>query len=191
VLEKTLESPLDSKEIKQLNLKGNQLWIFIGRTDAEAEASKLWPPDVKSQLTRKDPDAEKDWRQKEKRMTEDEMVKWHHWCNVHELRQTLGDGGGQGGLARCSLWGCKESDVTWQLNNNRPNILTNMKHLTYQQQNTCSSQVHKEHFLGQIMLDHKTRLNKFKKTEIISSIFFWPLLYETRNKYGPKRSRRY
>ena len=77
-LEKTLESPLDSKEIKPVNLRGNQLWIFIGRTDAEAEALIMWPPDVKSWLIGKDPDAGKDWRQKEKGMTEDEMVGWHH-----------------------------------------------------------------------------------------------------------------
>ena len=81
VLEKTLESPLDSKEIKPVNLRGNQLWIFIGRTDAEAEALIMWPPDVKSWLIGKDPDAGKDWRQKEKGMTEDEMVVWHHWHN--------------------------------------------------------------------------------------------------------------
>ena len=84
VLEKTLESPLDCQEIKPVSLKGNQPWIFIGRTDAEAEAPILWPPDVKSQLTGKDPDAGKDWRQEEKGMTEDEIVGWHHWLNGHE-----------------------------------------------------------------------------------------------------------
>ena len=85
VLEKTLESPLDCKEIKPVNPKGNQPWIFIGRTDAEAGAPIVWPPDAKSQLTRKDPDAGKDWRQEEKGTTEDEMVGWHHWLNGHEL----------------------------------------------------------------------------------------------------------
>ena len=86
VLEKTLEHPLDLKEIKPVQLKGNQTWIFIGRTDAEAEAPILWLPDVKSQFIRKDPDAGKDWRREEKGMTEDEMVGWHHWFNGHEFQ---------------------------------------------------------------------------------------------------------
>ena len=86
VLEKTLENPLDSKEIKPVHPKGDQSWIFIGRTDAEAEALILWPPDAKNWLTGKDPDAGKDWRQ-EKGMTEDEMVGWHHWLNGHEFEQ--------------------------------------------------------------------------------------------------------
>jgi len=98
VLEKTLESPLDSKEIKPVNPKGNQPWMFI-RTDVEA--SILWPPDVKSQLIGKDPDVGKGWRQ-EKGMTEDEMVGWHHWLNGHEFEQAPGDGEGQGSLAYCS-----------------------------------------------------------------------------------------
>ena len=85
VLEKTLESPLDSKEIQTVHPKGNQPWIFIGRTDAETEAPILWPPDVKSWLTGKDPDAGKDWGQEEKGVTEDEMVVWHHWLNGHEF----------------------------------------------------------------------------------------------------------
>ena len=88
VLEKTLESPLDSKEIKQVNPEGNQPWIFIGRTDAEALI--LWPPDEKSGLIGKDPDAGKDWRQEERGMAEDEIVGWHHWLNGHESEQTLG-----------------------------------------------------------------------------------------------------
>ena len=85
VLEKILESPLDCKEIQSVNSKGNQSWIFIGRTDAEAEAPILWPSDEKSQLIRKDPDAGKDWRQEEKGMTEDEMVGWHHRLHGHEF----------------------------------------------------------------------------------------------------------
>ena len=116
VLEKTFESPLDSKEIKPVNLKGNQHWILIGRTDAEALI--LWSPDVKRRLIGKDPDAGKDWRQEEKGTTEDEMVEWHHWFNGHELGQTLGDGEGQGTLVCCSLWGLKKSETTWLLNNN-------------------------------------------------------------------------
>ena len=104
VLEKTLESPLDCKEIKPVNPKGNQSWIFIGRTDAEAEAPILWPPDVKNWLTGKDPDAGRDWRQ-EKGMTEDEMVGWHHQLNWHEFEQAPGVGDGQGSLACYSPWG--------------------------------------------------------------------------------------
>ena len=105
MLEKTLESPLDSKEIKPVNPQGNQPWIFIRRSDAEAEILLLWPPEAKSQLFRKDPDAGQDWRQEEKGMTEDEMVGWHHRLNGHEFRQTPGDSEGQGSLACCSLWG--------------------------------------------------------------------------------------
>ena len=112
VLEKTLEGPLDCKEIKPVNSKGNQPWIFIGRTDAKAEASVLWPPDAKNQLTGKDPDARKDWGQEEKGATEDEMVGWHHQLNGHEFDQTPGDGEGQGNLALCGPWGRKELDTT-------------------------------------------------------------------------------
>ena len=116
VLEKTLENPLDCKEIKPVDPKGNQSWILIGRTDAEAETPMFWPPDVKNWLTGKDPDAGKDWRQEEKGTTEDEMVGWHHWFNGHEFEQTLGVGDGQGSLACCSPWGHKESDTTEWLN---------------------------------------------------------------------------
>ena len=112
MLEKTLGSPLVSKEIKPVNPKGNQHWIFIGRTDAEAEAPKLWPLDAKSQLTGKDPDAGKDGRQEEKEMTEDEMVGWHHWLYGHEFEQTPEDSEGQGSQACCSPWRCKELDMT-------------------------------------------------------------------------------
>ena len=123
VLEKNLESPLDSKETQPVHPEGNHYWIFIGRTDAEAEAPILWTPDVKSQLTRKDPDAGKDCRQEEKGMTEDKMVEWHNRLNGRKFEQALGDGEGQGGLVCCSAWGCKEPDMTeqlnwyWQLNN--------------------------------------------------------------------------
>ena len=111
MLEKTLESTLGCKEIKPINPKGNQPWIFIGRTDAEAPI--LWPPDGKSQLIGKDPDAEQDWGQ----MTEDEMVGWHHRLNGHEFKQAPGDSEGQGSLACCSPWGRKESDKTEWLKN--------------------------------------------------------------------------
>ena len=112
VLEKTLESPLNSKEIKLDNPKGNQLWLFIGRTDAEAEPPILWPSDAKSWLIGKDPDAGKDWGQEEKGAIEDEMVGWHHWLNGHEFEPTQGDSEGQGSLVCCSPWGREESDVT-------------------------------------------------------------------------------
>ena len=116
VLEKTLESPLDCKEIQPVHPKGNQSWVFTGRTDVEAETPILWPPDVKSWLIGEDPDARKDWGQAEKGMTEDEMVGWHHWPNGHAFGWTPGVGDGQGGLVCCGSWGCKESDTTERLN---------------------------------------------------------------------------
>ena len=116
VLLKTLESPLDYMEIKSVNPKGKLSWIFIRRTDIEAEAPIIWPPDVKCQLIRKDPDAGKDWRQ-EKGMTEDEMAGWHHRLNGHEFKQALGVSDRQGNLACCSSWSLKESDMAEKLNN--------------------------------------------------------------------------
>ena len=116
VLEKTPESPLDCKEIKPVNPKGNQSWVFIGKTDAEAETPILRPPDGKNWLIGKDSDSGKDWRQKEKGMAEDEMVGWHHRLNGHEFEQAVGVGDGQGSLACCSPWGHKEPDTTEQLN---------------------------------------------------------------------------
>ena len=112
VLKKTLESPLDCKEIKPVNPKGNQSWIFIGRTDDEAEVPILWPPDAKNWLSGKDPDARKDWRQEEKGTTEDGMVGWYNQLDGHEFEQTPGIGDGQGSLACCSPWSWKESDTT-------------------------------------------------------------------------------
>ena len=121
VLEKTLEGLLDSKEIKPVNPKGNQSWIFIGRTYAEAKVPILWPLGVKSWLIRNDPGPGKDRRQEEKGTTEDKIVEWHHWLNGHEFEQAPRDGEGQGSLAWCSPWGCKESDMTERLNhNNKP-----------------------------------------------------------------------
>ena len=110
VLEKTLESPLDGKEIKPVNPKGNQPWLFIGRTDAKAEAPILWPLDAKSRLIGKHADAGKDWRQEEKGTTENEIVRWHHRLDGHEFEQAPGIGDGQGILVSCSPWGHKESD---------------------------------------------------------------------------------
>ena len=101
VLEKSLESPLVRKKIKPVNPKGNQPWIFTGRTDAKSEAPILGPPDVKNWLIGQNPDAGKDWRQEEKEATEDEMVGWHYWLNGHEFEQAPGDSEGQGGLVRC------------------------------------------------------------------------------------------
>ena len=116
VLEMTLESPLDCKEIQPVHPKGDWSWVSIGRTDAEAETPVLWPPHAKSWLIGKDPDAGRDWGQEEKGMTEDEMVGWHHQLYGHEFEQALGVGDGQGSLACCSPWGCKDLDTTEQLN---------------------------------------------------------------------------
>ena len=115
VLEKTLENPLDCKSIKPVSIKGNQSWIFIGRTDAEAETPILWLPDVKNWLLGKDPDAGKDWRQEGMGTTVDEIVGWHHQLDGHEFEQALGVGG-QGSLACCSSWGHKELEMTERLN---------------------------------------------------------------------------
>ena len=112
VLEKTPESPLDCKEIQPVHPKGDQSWVFIGRTDAEAETPILWPFDAKNWLLRKDPDAGQNWRQEEKGTTEDEMAGWHHWLDGRESEWTLGVGDGQGGLAWCDSWGRKELDMT-------------------------------------------------------------------------------
>ena len=114
VLEKTLESPLDCKEIQQVHPKGDQSWVFIGRTDAKAETLMLWPPDAKNWLIWKDPDAGKDWGQEEKGTTE--LVGWHHQLDGHGFEWTLEVGDGQGGLACCGSWGRKESDTSEQLN---------------------------------------------------------------------------
>ena len=116
MLEKTLESPLDCKEIQSAHPKGDQSWVFIGRTDAVAETPILWPPDAKSWLIWNDPDTGKDWGQKEKGMTENEMVGWHHWLNGHGFGWTPGVGDGQGGLARHGSRGPKESNTTEWLN---------------------------------------------------------------------------
>ena len=133
VLEKALESPFDCKEIQPVHPKENQSWIFIGRTDAEAETPVLRPPDTNNQLIGKDPDAGKDWRQEEKRTTVDEIVEWHHWLNGHEFEQALGVADGQGSLACYSPWGCKESTYlsdSTELNCqtiSRPNVLCIVK----------------------------------------------------------------
>ena len=127
VLEKTLESPLDCKEIQPAHPKGDQSWVFTGRTDAEAETPILWPPHVKSWLIGKDSDAGRDWGQEEKRMREDEMAGWHHWLDGHEFEWTPGVGDGQGGLACCDSWGCKESEMTERLNWTELNKIISLK----------------------------------------------------------------
>ena len=121
VLEKTLERPLHCKEIKPVNSKGNQSWIFIRRTDAKAEAPILWSPMQRAE----------DWRLEEEGMTEDEMVVWHHWLNGHEFEQASGVGEEQRSLAFYSRWGCQESNMTEQLNNNKNNNLSHLMKLMY------------------------------------------------------------
>ena len=116
MLEKTLESPLDCKEIQPVHSKGDQSWVFFGRTDAKAETPILWPSHANSWLIGKDADAGRVWGQEEKGTTEDEMAGWHHWLDRRESEWTPGVGDGQGGLACCSSWGCKESDTTEPLN---------------------------------------------------------------------------
>ena len=116
VLEKTVESPLDCKEIQPVHSKGDQSWVFFGRNDTKAETPVLWPPLAKSWLIGKDSDAGRDWGQEEKGTTEDEMAGWHHWLDGRKSEWTPGVGDGQGGLACCNLWGRKESDTTEWLN---------------------------------------------------------------------------
>ena len=121
VLENTLESPFDCKEIQPVHPKGDQSWVYIGKTDVEAESPILWPPDAKSWLIWKDPDAGKDWGQEEKGTTEDEMVGWHHQLDGRGFGWTPGVGNGQGGLACCGSWGHKVSDSSERLKWNELN----------------------------------------------------------------------
>ena len=167
VLEKTPESPLDCKETEPVNPKGDQSWIFIGRTDAEAEAPILWPPDAKSWLIWEDPDAGKDWRQEEKGMTEDEMVGWHHRLNGHESEWIPGVGDGQGGLACCDSWGRKESDMTERLDWTELDYLL----LKQQWQNTKTQGQNKQ----------------AKKNQTIHSIFKLFILFLILKKYKGKK----
>ena len=133
VLKKTFESSLDCKEIQPVHPKGNQSWIFIGRTDVDAEAPIFWLPDVKNGLIWKDPGVGKDWTQEEKGTTEDEMVVWHHWLNGHEFEQALGAGNGQGSLVCCRQWSYKELYLTERLN------WTEVKHSSKQRWRTSET----------------------------------------------------
>ena len=122
VLENTLESPLDCKKFQPVHPKRDQSWVFIGRTDVEAETPILWPPDAKSWLIGKDPDAGKDWGQEEKGTTEDKMVGWHHWLSGLEFEHALGDGEGQGCLVCCSPWVTKSwTQLSHWTTTTRPN----------------------------------------------------------------------
>ena len=123
VLEKTLESPLNCKEIQPVHSKGDQSWVFFGKNDAKAETPVLWPPHAKNWLIGKDPDAGRGWGQEEKGMTEDEMAGWHHRLNGREFEWTLEVGDGQGGLVYCNSWGRKESHTTERLNWTELNLL--------------------------------------------------------------------
>ena len=131
VLEKTLVSLLDHKEIKPVHPKGNQSWIFIRMTDAEAKIPILWPPHVKNWLIGKDPDAGRDWRQEEKGTAEDEMIGWHHRLNEHEFEQAPEVGEGQGSLACCSPWDCKELNMTERLNWNFSTLWPTFPHFPH------------------------------------------------------------
>ena len=135
MLEKLLQSPLDSKEIKPVNLKGNQPQIFIGRTDTEAKTPIIWPPDAKTWLIRKDPDAGKDWGQEEKGATKDEIVGWHHRLKGHESESTPRDSEGQRSLVCCSPWGHKEWDITEWLSNNKAEV--QMKEMNWVSPEAC------------------------------------------------------
>ena len=124
-VEKTLESPLDCQEIQPVHPKENQPWVFIGRSDVEAETLILWPADAKSWLIWKDPDVEKDWGQEEKQMTEDKIIGWHHQLHRQEFEQTLGDSERQGSLGCCSPWGHRELDTTeWLTKSQTHTIVT-------------------------------------------------------------------
>ena len=150
------ESPLDSKKIKPVNRKGNQSWIFIGRTHAEAETPIIWPSAVKSRFTGKDPDAVKNWGQEEKGETEDEMSRWHHWLNGYNFEQAQQDSEGQGSLGCCSPWVHEELDLTEQLNNN----------LSF---SPCQFQFFLLFLLGQYLVSH------FKNVYILISIVLFKL----------------
>ena len=157
MLEKTLESPLDCKEIQPVHSEGDQPWDFFGRNDNKAEAPVLWPPHVKSWLIGKDSDAGRDWGQEEKGTTEDEIAGWHHWLDGRESEWTPGVGDGQGGLECCDSWGRKESDTTERLNwtelNGKPDGIINL----------WSIKINKCGFLSEILLKFNLCFPDIKK----------------------------
>ena len=176
VLEKTLESPLDSKEIKPVNPKGNQSWIFIGRTDAEAELPILWAPNVKSLLTGKDPDAGKDWGQEEKGMTEDEMVGWQYWLNGCDFEQTPGNSEGQGSLACCSPWGRQPN------NNNLYYSSDSSPLIIFASSNMLNPS--KEFFISfTVFLNSRISICFFLKKKQFSLVYWYPSFAETLLSY--------
>ena len=174
-MEKPLESPLDCKEIQPVHPKGDQSWVFVGRTDAEAETPILWPPHAKSWLIGKDPDAGRDWGKEGKGMIEDEMAGWHHWLNARESEWTPGVGGGQGGLACCNSWGHKESDTTERLNSTE--TLKNIS--TTNDKNQLSTQIN--WYMSEICLKiiQKTRSSNINETGYLW-VTHWRCLMDVR-----------
>ena len=167
VLEKTLESPLDCKEIPPVHSKGDQPWMFFGRNDAKAKTPVLWPSHMKSWVIGKDPGAGRDWGQEEKGMTENEMAGWHHWLGGCAFEWTLGGGDGQGVLACCDSWGCKESDTTEWLNENHYKGL-------------C------KHFIFPVVGVHCSTLNWVHL--FYSSILFWRRVWQPTPVFLPGES---
>ena len=176
VLEKTLESPLDCKEVQPVHPKGDQSWVFIARTDVETETPTLWPADAKSWLIWKDPNAGKNWRQEDKGTTEDEMVGWYHWVNGHEFGWTLWVGDGQGSLVSCGSWDCKESDMTEWLNWTELKIIKgNLTHILW------SNSLHHESIILIIGFVLLTWMSPWKDTKpIVYSVKdIWLVLFFT------------
>ena len=172
VLKKALDGPLDYKEIKPVNLKGNQHWILMGKTDAEIEAPVLWPLDAKSPLIGKDSDAEGDCGQEEKGATEDEIVGWHHWFNGHGLGQTLRSDEGLGSLVCYSSWVCKELDMTWW-----PNENNNYRSLCEKGQ----EDVTRRDTSGRVMWIQRQRLDTCSPKPRNSKEYQWP---KTKKRHG-------
>ena len=179
---------LGLKEIKPVNSKGNQSWIFIGRTDAETEAPILWPPDVEGWLIRKDPDAGKSWRQEENGTTEDEMLRWHHWLNGHESEQAVVDGEGQRSLACCSPLGHKELDTTQRLNNKfalTPVMILKFVHLFFCCKRECvikKKKKKKERERECILLLSSTSWGRIQKFSVLCFFicYYWFTQYTNR-----------
>ena len=179
-LEKTLESPLDCKKIQPVHHKGDQSWVFIGRTDVEAETPILWPPHVKSWLIVKDPDAGRDWGQEEKGTTKDEMAGWHHWLDGHGFGWTPGVGNGQGGLACCDLRGCKESDTIEWLN--WTELMAHSKCLI-----NSNAHTHPKHYMLYLMCSTQAYRNNCSIFPIQLFVLESPWVYERPKRAGKVR----